>query len=73
MSKLFSSKQVVAVLLREGFVFISQKGSHGKYRKIDARGAIVVIVPMNKLEIPKGTMRSIIKQSQLSARRFWRA
>ncbi|MGO9763751.1 MAG: type II toxin-antitoxin system HicA family toxin [Solirubrobacteraceae bacterium] len=33
MPKLYSSQEVVKTLQREGFVFVSQRGSHAKYRK----------------------------------------
>jgi predicted RNA binding protein YcfA (HicA-like mRNA interferase family) len=70
MPKIFSSKEVVSVLLREGFIFISQKGSHAKFRRT-ARGEVTtVIVPMGKSEIPLGTLRSIIRQSELSKELF---
>lgn len=62
MPKLLSSKEVVKTLEREGFIFISQRGSHAKYRK----DSLTVIVPMAKKEIPLGTLRSIIRQSGLS-------
>jgi predicted RNA binding protein YcfA (HicA-like mRNA interferase family) len=41
MSKLFSSRSIIAVLLKNGFVQAGQKGSHKKFRKEDN----VVIVP----------------------------
>jgi predicted RNA binding protein YcfA (HicA-like mRNA interferase family) len=69
MSKLLSSREIVAILLREGFVFISQKGSHAKYRK-DGASIATVIVPMDRKEIPLGTLRSIMRQSQLSGEKF---
>ena len=65
MAKLFSSDYIVKVLLRFGFLFISQKGSHAKYRKI-GNPTLTVIVPMARREIPLGTFRSILKQSGLS-------
>jgi len=61
MPKLLSSAAVVKVLQSEGFIFISQRGSHAKFRK----GSATVIVPMTKKEIPHGTLRSIIRQSGL--------
>jgi predicted RNA binding protein YcfA (HicA-like mRNA interferase family) len=69
MSKLFSSREIVAILLRDGFLFISQKGSHAKYRKT---GDVVatVIVPTGKKEIPIGTLHSIIRQSRLPNKKF---
>ena len=69
MPKLLPSKAIIKVLERKGFVFISQKGSHIKYRKY---GSVVltVIVPANKKEIPYGTFRSILRQVKLSEEDF---
>jgi predicted RNA binding protein YcfA (HicA-like mRNA interferase family) len=72
MSKPLSSREVVTILLREGFVFISQKGSHGKYRKFQDGAPITVIVPEDRREIPIGTLRSIIRQSRLPMGFFWK-
>ena len=70
MPKLLSSKEIVEILSRAAFVFISQKGSHAKFRsKIDARMA-TAIVPMGKKEVPLGTLRSIIRQSGLAREDF---
>jgi len=66
MSKLPSSKQIIKVLVDNGFSFISQRGSHAKYRK----GSRTVIVPSPKKEIPLGTFRSIIRQSGLTKENF---
>ena len=65
MPKLFSSRHLVTVLLAHGFIFVSQKGSHGKFRK-PGKPTLTVIVPMSRKEIPHGTFRSIVRQSQLS-------
>lgn len=54
MPKLYSSNEIVKVLLRKGFVYISQKGSHAKFRK-ESRPVLTVIVPAEKREIPFGT------------------
>ena len=62
MSKLPSSKLIINTLLKNGFRFISQRGSHCKYRKDDK----TVIVPSPRNEIPIGTFRSIVRQSGLS-------
>lgn len=64
MPKLLSSRQVIKVLENNNFVFISQKGSHLKFRKSGAKNK-TVIVPANKKEIPIGTLYSIIRQSFL--------
>jgi len=60
---------IIKVLERKGFVFISQKGSHIKYRK-SGSVALTVIVPANKKEIPHGTFRSILRQSGLNEEDF---
>jgi predicted RNA binding protein YcfA (HicA-like mRNA interferase family) len=60
--KLFSSEDIVRVLKKFRFVFVSQKGSHQKYRK----DHLTVIVPANRKEIPWGTFSSILKQANLN-------
>ncbi|HBA46057.1 hypothetical protein A2W67_03680 [Candidatus Nomurabacteria bacterium RIFCSPLOWO2_02_40_28] len=64
MPKLLSSAQIISIIERKGFVFISQKGSHMKFRKYGNKN-LTVIVPANKKEIPMGTLHSIIRQSSL--------
>ncbi|MEQ6341728.1 MAG: type II toxin-antitoxin system HicA family toxin [Gammaproteobacteria bacterium] len=66
MAELYSSKAIIDILLRHGFIFISQKGSHKKFRK----GERIVIVPDLKREIPLGTFASILRQSGLSKNDF---
>lgn len=65
MPKLYSSKAIVRVLELKGFVLVSQKGSHVKYRKA-GNPTLTVIVPANRKEMPMGTFRSILRQSGLS-------
>jgi predicted RNA binding protein YcfA (HicA-like mRNA interferase family) len=62
--KLHSSTEIVKVLKGEGFEFVSQKGSHAKYRKAGSP-MLTVIVPAARKEIPRGTFRSILRQSGL--------
>ena len=66
MPKLYSSRQIVKTLEKQGFVFVSQRGSHAKFRK----GELTTIVPMGKREIPAGTFSSILRQSQLKKKDF---
>jgi predicted RNA binding protein YcfA (HicA-like mRNA interferase family) len=66
MTKLPSSQKIINTLLKNGFIFISQRRSHQKYRKDDK----TVIVPAQRKEIPMGTFRSIIRQSGLPPDRF---
>lgn len=68
MSRLLSSQEIINVLQRYGFQFISQKGSHKKFRKENR----TVIVPDPKKEIPKGTFNSILRQSGLQKEDFYK-
>lgn len=67
MSKLFSSKEISYVLSKLGFNYVSQRGSHGKFKNSEGR---VVILPMPKKEIPEGTLRSILRQAEISKEEF---
>ena len=66
MPDLLSSNEIIRVLEKHGFLFVSQRGSHKKFKK----GNRVVIVPDPKKEIPKGTFVSIVKQSGLNKNDF---
>jgi len=61
MPKFYSSDYIIKVLQKRGFIYISQRGSHIKFRK----DKFSVIVPSNRKEIPHGTLRSILRQSNL--------
>lgn len=69
MPKLYSSKEIIKVLVSTGFVFISQKGSHIKFRKV-GDPTLTVIVPDGRKQIPQGTFHSILRQSNLSTEDF---
>lgn len=69
MPKLYSSEYIVKILKKHGFFFISQKGSHAKYNKT-GKQTLTVIVPAAKKEIPLGTFKSILRQSQLTKSDF---
>ncbi len=66
MPKLYSSNFIIRILKQRGFQFVSQKGSHQKFKK----DKMVVIVPAPKKEIPMGTFKSILKQSGLKKEDF---
>ena len=53
-----NSRDIVKRLKAEGFELVSVKGSHHKFRK----GAITVIVPHPKKDLPVGTARSIARR-----------
>lgn len=71
MSKLYSSMEIIKVLQEEGFIYISQKGSHAKFRKI-GNPTLTAIVPADKKEIPFGTFKSILRQANLTEDDFKR-
>jgi len=57
MPKLFSSRQIMSVLMKHGFYEVSQTGSHMKFHN----GISTAIVPAGKREIPIGTFLSIVR------------
>lgn len=62
-------KLIIRVLREKGFFFISQKGSHGKFRK-EGHPTRTVIIKMSKKEVPHGTFQSILLQSGLKESDF---
>jgi len=62
-------KIVLRVLKDEGFFFVSQKGSHAKYKKIGLPNR-TVIIKTSKKEIPYGTFTSILQMSGLEEKDF---
>jgi predicted RNA binding protein YcfA (HicA-like mRNA interferase family) len=65
--KLLSSDEIVKILLANGFEFVSQRGSHQKYRN---SSGYTVIVPAGRKQTPRGTTQSIIRQSGLDRNLF---
>jgi predicted RNA binding protein YcfA (HicA-like mRNA interferase family) len=59
-----SPKQVIKALEKIDFHFVSQKGSHAKYKN-SASPVNVVIIPMHP-ELAKGTLKSILEQANIS-------
>ncbi|MBT3413098.1 MAG: type II toxin-antitoxin system HicA family toxin [Candidatus Jacksonbacteria bacterium] len=60
---------VLKVLKSRGFFFVSQTGSHAKYRN-HGRPPLTVIIPIHGKEIRYGTFRSILRQSGLEESNF---
>ena len=71
MPRLHTSKQFYKVLKRAGFVKVSQKGSHVKFKGIWEGKLQTVIVPDHK-QIAKGTFSSILRQASMSRDEFER-
>lgn len=69
MSKLpqISGEKLVKALQRDGWVEVSQRGSHRKLIKPDIRRTI--IVPMHKT-IKKGTLSSILKDAYVTVEKL---
>ncbi len=65
MPKRPSSDDVIKVLRRHGFLPVSQRGSHAKYRKVGSPTR-TVIVPMGRKNLRVGTFHSIIEQAGLT-------
>ena len=66
MTKLPSSEKIVKILLTQGFLLKSQKGSHQKF----SNGQRTVIVPAGRKEIPIGTLKSISRQAGIEYENF---
>lgn len=52
-------KKVIRCLEKDGWILVSQKGSHLKYQK----GSKMCIIPNHKGDIPKGTLSNIVKST----------
>jgi predicted RNA binding protein YcfA (HicA-like mRNA interferase family) len=63
----YSAREVLARLLRAGFVEKRQSGSHKVLRHPDGRQTYVA---MHSGDVPDGTLRSILKQAGLSPDEF---
>jgi len=64
-----SSDEVVNALIRDGFRprGKSSRGSHQVFRKELPEDTRNVVVPLGKKEIPRGTLRSIMRQAGATA------
>lgn len=58
---LTESRDIIRRLETDGFVLVSVRGSHHKYR--DVEGGRTVILPHPRRDIPIGTVRSIYRQA----------
>ena len=60
------SREIIAVLQRNGWVQVAQKGSHVQFKHPTKKGRVTV--PHPERDIPVGTLKSIEKQSGLKLR-----
>ena len=63
-------KSVIKVIRSKGFVLVSQKGSHAKFRK-EGNTKHTVILKMSRKEVPHGTFQAILLQSGFKASDFF--
>ncbi len=61
-------RQVVRALKRAGFEEHHQRGSHLYLRHPDSR--LMTSVPMHPGDLPKGTLRAILRQIEISVQEF---
>jgi predicted RNA binding protein YcfA (HicA-like mRNA interferase family) len=64
-----SARDIVRALSQAGFTVARVKGSHHHQRNPN-KPAAHVVVPMHLGDLPPGTVRSIIKQAQLTEAEF---
>ncbi|WP_048175218.1 type II toxin-antitoxin system HicA family toxin [Methanothermobacter sp. CaT2] len=65
-----SGVKLCKILQKEGFTYSGGKGSHVKLKKIDENGKkLIVIIPLHD-EIAPGTLKSILKQAELTYPEF---
>jgi predicted RNA binding protein YcfA (HicA-like mRNA interferase family) len=63
----FSARELLAKLLRAGFVEVRQAGSHKVLRHPDGRQTYVAMHPGT---LPTGTFKKILKQARLTEEEF---
>lgn len=59
------ASRLVPVLVRLGYKFVRQKGSHAQFEHLVYKWRKVT-VPMNNKDLPKKTLLSILKQAGIS-------
>ena len=57
----YTPKEIVTILLSQGFVFLTSKGSHHLY--INRETGNRTIVPMHGKDLKKGILHAILKQA----------
>ena len=62
---ILSGKDIIKVLSKIGFEHVRTKGSHAILNKQTEKGKITIPVPLHK-ELAKGTLKSIMNQTELS-------
>lgn len=63
------ASEVIEILQQHGFIFVSQRGSHQKWRNQDTGKQVIVPYHQGK-ELPLGTLKSIIDGSAIPENEF---
>jgi predicted RNA binding protein YcfA (HicA-like mRNA interferase family) len=63
-----SGRKVIKALTKVGFKIVGRKGSHIRLKKKDGK-TLITVVPDHK-ELEKGTLKSILRQANLSLEEF---
>ena len=58
-----NSKEISKLILKDGWELVRTKGSHHQYRHPVKPGTVTI--PHLKKDLPKGTVKSILKQAGL--------
>jgi predicted RNA binding protein YcfA (HicA-like mRNA interferase family) len=61
--------EVIRILQRNGFILVSQRGSHQKWRNDETVKQVIVPYHQDK-QLPLGTLRSIIEGSGIPETQF---
>ena len=64
-----SGEETIRVLMRLGFVFIRQRGSHVILKKRMPDSELGCVVPLHK-ELALGTLRSVLRQARVTPEEF---
>lgn len=57
------SREVIKMIEADGWYLVAVKGSHHQFKHPTKKGRVTV--PHPKIDIPKGTVRNILKQASL--------
>lgn len=59
--KSFTPKEIISILLANGFELVRTKGSHNVY--VNRENGKRTVVPMHNKDLKKGTLHGILKQA----------
>ena len=60
-----SGREVIRILTKIGFEIVGRKGSHIRLKRRRNKELLIVVVPMHR-ELARGTLRSILRQVNLT-------